>query len=204
MMKKAETPVASKQEPLSQPLPPVRIDTGSPDSWTDVRRGLEGLGFQVCFTGEPPAEGEVILVVDGTFPAAEGTTPIIYLARERSVRSAQSALATGASGYFAAPFDYLAVGVAICAAAAQARALADSTARVARLGESIANDQLVNTVVGILMERFKLQRGEAYARLRQYSRTERRKLVELASQIIATTEELGHTMHAINNRTGDL
>jgi AmiR/NasT family two-component response regulator len=49
------------------------------------------------------------------------------------------------------------------------------------------------------MERFRLQRADAYARLRRYSRTERRKLVELATELLASTEELSRTMRAIGS-----
>ena len=64
---------------------------------------------------------------------------------------------------------------------------------------SIEGDQTVSTVVGILMERFRLQRAEAYARLRRYSRTERRKVVELATELVASSEELSRTMRAIES-----
>jgi len=188
---------------LPRPLPPVRIETGSPGAWLDLRSGLEDLGFEVCVAGESSPEGEVILVADGGFPAADGNTPFLIVARERSLLAAQSAVTSGASGYFAAPFDFIALGVAIRAAATQARELAALTGRIAKLRESIESDQLVSTVVGILMERFRLQRAEAYARLRQYSRAERRKIVELATDLVGTTEELGRTMRAINVRAED-
>lgn len=91
------------------------------------------------------------------------------------------------------------MGVAICVAAGQARALASVTERAIRLHASIEGDQTVSTVVGILMERFRLQRAEAYAQLRRYSRTERRKVVELATELVASSEELSRTMRAIES-----
>jgi AmiR/NasT family two-component response regulator len=65
--------------------------------------------------------------------------------------------------------------------------------------ESLTADQAVSTVVGILMERYRIQRAEAYERLRRYSRTERRKVVEIATEILAATEELSKTMCAIES-----
>ena len=41
--------------------------------------------------------------------------------------------------------------------------------------------------------------AEAYARLRRYSRTERRKIVELATELVASSEELSRTMRAIES-----
>jgi AmiR/NasT family two-component response regulator len=63
--------------------------------------------------------------------------------------------------------------------------------------ESLTADQTVSTVVGILMERYRIQRAEAYERLRRYSRAERRKVVEVATQMLSATEELSKTMRAI-------
>jgi AmiR/NasT family two-component response regulator len=71
--------------------------------------------------------------------------------------------------------------------------------RTANLHESLTADQTVSTVVGILMERYRFQRSEAYERLRRYSRTQRRKVVEVATEIVTATEELGKAMRAIES-----
>ena len=47
--------------------------------------------------------------------------------------------------------------------------------------------------------RFRFQRTEAYERLRRYSRTARRKVVEIATEIVTATEELGKQMRAIES-----
>lgn len=184
---------------LVRPLPPVRLEVPVAGAWNELIAGLKGLGFDVSLAGEADAPDMVVLVVEGSFPATDANNAFIVVARERSLRAAKSAIAGGASGYFAAPFDFLSLGVAICAAAGQARALASLTERTARLHASMEGDQTVSTVVGILMERFRLQRAEAYARLRRYSRTERRKVVELATELVASSEELSRTMRAIES-----
>ena len=76
---------------------------------------------------------------------------------------------------------------------------ADSAVRTGKPRESPTADQIVSTVVGILMERYRLQRAEAYERLRRYSRTERRKVVEVATEIIVATEKLSRTLRAIES-----
>ncbi|MEA3181408.1 MAG: two-component system, response regulator PdtaR [Gammaproteobacteria bacterium] len=184
---------------MPRPLPPVRIEVPVPGPWSDLIAGLQELGFDVSLAGERDAADLVVLIVDGSFPATEANNAFLVVARQHSLRAAKTAIAGGASGYFAAPFDFLSLGVAICAAASQARALASLTERTARMHASIEGDQTVSTVVGILMERFKLQRAEAYARLRRYSRTERRKVVELATELVASSEELSRTMRAIES-----
>jgi ANTAR domain len=76
---------------------------------------------------------------------------------------------------------------------------ADSAVRTGKPREAPTADQIVSTVVGILMERYRIQRTEAYERLRRYSRTERRKVVEVATEIIAATEKLSRTLRAIES-----
>jgi AmiR/NasT family two-component response regulator len=184
---------------LSRTLPPVRIAIPVLGPWHDLRSGLKSLGFDVYLAGEHEAQDLVALVVEGSFPATDANNAFLVISREHSIQAAEAAIAAGAWGYFAAPFDFLSLGVAICAAASHARALAAATERTAKLHTSVEADQTVNTVVGILMERFRLQRAEAYARLRRYSRTERRKLVELATELLASTEDLSRTMRAIES-----
>jgi len=193
------TELSQEQTSLPRPLPPVRIEVPTAGPWNDLIGGLKALGFTVSLAGEQDAPDTVVLVIEGSFPATDANSAFIMVAREHSLRAAKAAIAGGASGYFAAPFDFLSLGVAICAAAGQARALASLTERTARLHASMEGDQTVNTVVGILMERFRLQRAEAYARLRRYSRTERRKIVELATELVASSEELSRTMRAIES-----
>jgi len=193
------TELPQEQTSLPRPLPPVRIEVPVAAPWNDLIGGLKALGFTVSLAGEQDAPDTVVLVIEGSFPATDANSAFIMVAREHSLRAAKAAIAGGASGYFAAPFDFLSLGVAICAAAGQARALASLTERTARLHASMEGDQTVNTVVGILMERFRLQRAEAYARLRRYSRTERRKVVELATELVASSEELSRTMRAIES-----
>ena len=193
------TELSQEQTSLPRPLPPVRIEVPTAGPWNDLIGGLKALGFTVSLAGEQDAPDTVVLVIEGSFPATDANSAFIMVAREHSLRAAKAAIAGGASGYFAAPFDFLSLGVAICAAAGQARALASLTERTARLHAAMEGDQTVNTVVGILMERFRLQRAEAYARLRRYSRTERRKVVELATELVASSEELSRTMRAIES-----
>src|SRR3569833_4301352 len=188
-----------EQTSLPRPLPPVRIEVPVAGPWHDLTAGLKALGFDVSLAGDRDAPDMVVLVTDGSFPATDANCAFIVVAREHSLRAAKAASAGGASGYLAAPFDFLSLGVAICGAAGQARALASLTERTARLLATMEGDLTVSTVVGILMERFRLQRAEAYARLRRYSRTARRKVVELATELVASTEELSRTMRAIES-----
>ena len=177
----------------------VRIEVAQPAAWSDLISGLRALGFTVHVGRGAPVNEAVVRVTDGSAAPTDEKNAFIVIARARSVQALTAAIEAGASGYFVAPIDYLSLSATICSAAMQARDLTTLSERTAKLHESLTADQTVSTVVGILMERYRFQRSEAYERLRRYSRTERRKVVEVATEIVTATEELGKTMRAIES-----
>lgn len=184
---------------LPTPLPAVQIEVAQPGSWSELISGLRSLGFAVHLGNDPKAAGPVVRITDGSTPVGDDKTAFVVIAKARSVQALTAAIEAGASGYFVMPIDFLSLSATICSAAVQARDLSALSERTAKLHESLTADQTVSTVVGILMERYRYQRAEAYERLRRYSRTERRKVVEIATEIVTATEELGKTMRAIES-----
>jgi len=160
---------------------------------------LRSLGFAVSVGYNEKVTEPFVRVTDGTSPPGDDKVAFVVIAKARSVQALTAAIEAGASGYFVVPIDFLSLSATICSAAVQARDLSTMTERTAKLHESLTADQTVSTVVGILMERYRFQRAEAYERLRRYSRTERRKVVEVATEIVTATEELGKTMRAIES-----
>jgi hypothetical protein len=191
---------SSRPFTLPKPLPAVRIEVAQPAAWSDLISGLRALGFVVHVGRDEPLSGAAVRVTDGSSaPPTDENISFVVVARARSVQALTAAIEAGASGYFVAPIDFLSLSATICSAAVRARDLSTLSERTAKLHESLTADQTVSTVVGILMERYRFQRAEAYERLRRYSRTERRKVVEVATQIVTATEELGKTMRAIES-----
>jgi hypothetical protein len=184
---------------LPSPLPAVQVEVAHPASWSELISGLRALGFSVRLANDPTVTGPLVRVTDGSTPIGDDKAAFIVVAKARSVQALTAAIEAGASGYFVVPIDFLSLSATICSAAVQARDLSTMTERTAKLHESLTADQTVSTVVGILMERYRFQRAEAYERLRRYSRTERRKVVEVAAEIVTATEELGKTMRAIES-----
>lgn len=184
---------------LPTPLPAVQVEVAQPASWSDLISGLRSLGFAVYLGADEAVTGPLVRVTDGSTPPGDDKTAFVVVAKARSVQALTAAIEAGASGYFVVPIDFLSLSATICSAAVQARDLSTLTERTAKLHESLTADQTVSTVVGILMERYRFQRAEAYERLRRYSRTERRKVVEIATEIVTATEELGKTMRAIES-----
>jgi hypothetical protein len=194
---------SSRPFALPKPLPAVRIEVAQPASWSELISGLRSLGFAVHIGRGEQVTGPVVRVTDGSCAPADDNAAFVVVARVRSVQALTAAIEAGASGYFVAPIDFLSLSATICSAAVQARDLSTLSERTAKLHESLTADQTVSTVVGILMERYRFQRAEAYERLRRYSRTERRKVVEVATEIVTATEELGKTMRAIESVAGE-
>ena len=184
---------------LPKPLPAVRVEVAQPASWSELISGLRSLGFAVSVGYNEKVTEPFVRVTDGTSPPGDDKVAFVVIAKARSVQALTAAIEAGASGYFVVPIDFLSLSATICSAAVQARDLTTMTERTAKLHESLTADQTVSTVVGILMERYRFQRAEAYERLRRYSRTERRKVVEVATEIVSATEELGKTMRAIES-----
>jgi len=184
---------------LPKPLPAVRVEVAQPASWSELISGLRSLGFAVSVGYNEKVTEPFVRVTDGSSPPGDDKVAFVVIAKARSVQALTAAIEAGASGYFVVPIDFLSLSATICSAAVQARDLTTMTERTAKLHESLTADQTVSTVVGILMERYRFQRAEAYERLRRYSRTERRKVVEVATEIVSATEELGKTMRAIES-----
>lgn len=184
---------------LPKPLPAVRIEVAQPAAWSELISGLRALGFVVHVGRDEPISAPAVRVTDGSSAPTDENISFVVVARVRSVQALTAAIEAGASGYFVAPIDFHSLSATICSAAVQARDLSTMSERTAKLHESLTADQTVSTVVGILMERYRFQRAEAYERLRRYSRTERRKVVEVATQIVTATEELSKTMRAIES-----
>jgi len=60
----------------------------------------------------------------------------------------------------------------------------------AQLARAVNQSRDINVVVGILMERFKLDRQQAFEALRQQARSRRLKLEELAVALLGAEEQL--------------
>jgi hypothetical protein len=176
----------------------VELLAKNDDVRDELVEGLCSLGFQVV--SEPdtvwnPLLARVRILEEGTAPPP-GDTPFVVIAPRRCVAAFESAIEAGASGYFIRPVEALSL-VATLRGAAATRAC-PSEKQTARIGDNLTADQTINTVVGILMERLRYSRDDAYARLRRHSRAERRKLVDVATQIIDANEKLSRTLQLIS------
>lgn len=121
---------------------------------------------------------------------ADSDVPFIFLTAYSDEELVEQASAVGAMGYVVKPADPDRLVPAIEAAyarAGDARKLRD-TGR--QLQTALDADRDVSLAIGIMMERRRLGRQDAFELLRGQARTERRKLIELAREIVLAAEKL--------------
>lgn len=128
---------------------------------------------------------------------ANSEVPFIFLTAYSDEELVEQASEAGAMGYVVKPADPDRLVPAIEAAfarAADARKLRE-TGR--QLQTALDADRDVSLAIGIVMERRRLGRQDAFELLRGQARAERRKLIELAREVVLAVEKLNMmTPHA--------
>ena len=110
--------------------------------------------------------------------------PFMYLSGYGPAEIVAQASAQGALGYLVKPLDIQQILPSIAAALARAsdiRKLQDSETQ---LSHALAGTREISMAAGILMERARLDHDEAFETLRNYARTQRRKVQDVAKDLI--------------------
>lgn len=121
---------------------------------------------------------------------ADSEVPFIFLTAYNDDDLVEQASEAGAMGYVVKPADPGRLIPAIEAAFARAADVRKLRATGRQLQTALDADRDVSLAIGIVMERRRLGRQEAFELLRGQARTERRKLIELAREIVLATEKL--------------
>lgn len=102
----------------------------------------------------------------------------------------EQAIAEGALGYLVKPIDVGRIIPTIETALHRSAELERLREKARRLGSALETGNSVNVAVGMLMEHYRLERSEAYELLRRKARSERRKVKEVADEVMAAWEEI--------------
>lgn len=165
-------------------------------------RGLKDAGYEVSLAGS--GEDGLQMVADGSQPdlaildmrmpglsgseTAQGLSQLevssIFLSAYDDETFVQQAVTNGALGYLVKPIDVEKAIPTIEAALQRARDLYELRATEKRLDGALETGKLVNVVVGVLMERYRLDRQGAFELLRRKARSERRKVKDVADEIL--------------------
>lgn len=165
--------------------------------------GLIDAGYEIS-TAESAEEAEMLLasglrpelaIVDIRMSGQDGIylarrlreldhIPFMMLSAYSEQRLIDQASRHGALGYLVKPLDTPQLLPAIEAALSRANELQSLRETRSQLQAALDSERDISVAIGITMMRYRLQRQDAFELLRKTARSERRKLSELATEII--------------------
>lgn len=116
--------------------------------------------------------------------------PFMFLSANEDAASIRQATANGAVGYLVKPLDLAQLVPAVQAGLARGdeiRGLRDSETR---LTQALQSGRETGMAVGVMMERYKIDRESAFRMLRDHARSHQRKLNDVAGEVLAAAEAL--------------
>ncbi len=173
-----------------------------------LRTGLEHAGFEVL-QATSGAEGWRLAVdsrpdlalLDVRMPGmsgielaqrlrAETEVPFMIFSAYGDLDIARQAAEYGAVGYLVKPIDTPQIIPAIEAGLARAEEIRALRRSEAALKAALAAGRETNIATGVVMERYRVNRNKAYDILRDFARARRRKLNDVATELIDAEETL--------------
>lgn len=175
---------------------------------------LTDVGFRVT-TAESAEEAEAWLaggerpdlaVLDVRMPGRNGLhlaqrlrefdhIPFMMLSAYSDPQTVQEATLHGALGYAVKPQDVTQLVPAIEAALARANELQDLRRTRQQLQKALDIERNISVATGIVMVQYHLRRADAFALLRDTARKQRRKLTDLADDVVRARETLSLDSH---------
>ncbi|MDQ1834025.1 ANTAR domain-containing response regulator [Massilia scottii] len=157
--------------------------------------------LQQIVAGEPD-----MALLDITMPGMTGlelahhlkthtTVPFMFLSAIGDSESSKQAAAYGALGYLVKPVDAERLMPAFEAGLARADDIRQLRRTELNLNAALAAGRETSLAVGLLMGKFQTDRNTAFEVLRDHARSSRRKINEVADQLLAAEETL-NCLHA--------
>lgn len=171
--------------------------------------GLKDAGFEI-HTAESATEAEELLaagirpdlaVLDIRLPDGDGLrlaerlrdldhVPFMFLSAYREEALVEKAARLGGLGYAVKPIDVAQLIPAVKAALARADELRELRDTRRHLQTALDSDREISIAIGIAMVQHKLGRTEAFELLRRSARNQRRKLADLAREVVNAQQAL--------------
>lgn len=123
------------------------------------------------------------------------TVPFMFLSAVNDADSAKQAAAYGAVGYLVKPVEPERLMAAFEAGLARADEIRQLRRTETNLNAALAAGRETSLAVGLLMGKFQTDRNTAFEVLRDHARSSRRKINEVADQLLAAEETL-NSLHA--------
>lgn len=115
--------------------------------------------------------------------------PYLFLSAYSDLDIVKSAVDEGALGYLVKPIDVTQIVPTIEAALARAAELRELRERETHLNNALAAGRESSLAVGLVMERYRLDRRAAFEALRFHARSQRRKFDEVAAEFVKSAEQ---------------
>jgi DNA-binding response OmpR family regulator len=122
----------------------------------------------------------------------QSTVPFMFLSSSVDSEVVSQATEYGAVGYLVKPVDGPAILPAIRAGLARADEIKRLKLSESNLTQALNAGRETSMAIGLLMERFKIDREAAFEALRDHARSKRRKINEIARELLAAEELLNH------------
>lgn len=113
--------------------------------------------------------------------------PVILFSQDRELHTIEAAIASGVSAYVTDGIDPAHVMPAIGIAQATFRSLQSLRSELASTRADLAERKLVERAKGVLMRRHGWDEDQAYQHLRRAAMDQKRKLIDIADTILATS-----------------
>ncbi|WP_296942934.1 response regulator [uncultured Massilia sp.] len=172
-----------------------------------LARALEADGFRVCAAGDARQALALLqadharpqlAVLDIAMPDMSGLDlaaqldgiPYMFLSASSGTEVAEQAAAAGAVGFLLKPIDPAQLLPAVRAALARAADIHELRAAEQRLTLALREGRETGMAVGVLMERYRIDRHDALRLLRNHARSNHRKLNEVATELLQAAEAL--------------
>jgi CheY-like chemotaxis protein len=131
---------------------------------------------------------------------AETTVPFMFLSGSGDADSGKQAASYGAVGFLVKPVDEARLMPAFEAGLARADEIRQLRRTEINLNAALAAGRETSLAVGLLMSKFQTDRNTAFEVLRDHARSSRRKINEIASQLLTAEETLNSLHGAFNSR----
>ena len=170
---------------------------GLRDAGYEVLEATDGkAAIHICETSRPD-----LAILDIRMPGMSGveaahlirektSTPFIFLSAYGDRDVVQLAVQEGALAYLVKPVDIPQIIPTIEAALARAAELSELRQTTDNLGTALKGNRETSMAVGLIMERYRVSQEVAFNILRNYARSERIKINQLAANLINSVEGL--------------
>ncbi len=185
--------VVHENDPTAAALVVALVDAGYGAS---VAHGAAEAGRSIA-TSQPN-----LVILDIKSPAPAGLAvatalrkkfedvPLLFISALSDEQTVQEAAALGGIAYLVKPPDVRQLIPSIQTALARAEDLRRLRQNEIQLASAVEQTRTTGAAVGILVERLRLDRQEAFETLRRHARSHRRTVSEVAEQLLSSVESL--------------